>query len=322
MGLSGIHFRTPEDLRVAYENGLPGSHDDPRGRDSLFADHPELSFAARPDCVALRGSGAGKRALLWRYRDEVDPGALGMERQTTGDCVSHGSRNARDITRCVEIYRNGEAESYFARGATEPTYGARGHGGQGMSPALAARFEVEVGFLVRQEYPGVVDLSTYDSRIGTSWGRSGVPEPVKALCREHNVGNWVSPGSIEDARDLIANGFAGHGGQNVGFSTQPDKHGCSVPQGRWLHDMCTAGMDDTKEVYPELVFFVPNSWGEWNERPKNWPEDLYGPWVPGIIVCRASDYGPFVRDAYYYSDIDGYPPRTLPDLGSPREVLG
>ena len=74
-----------------------------------------------------------KRALLWRSREVYDPGALGKEAQTTGDCVSHGSRTSRDVTRSVEIHIDGEPEEYVARGATEPTYGARGHGGQGMA---------------------------------------------------------------------------------------------------------------------------------------------------------------------------------------------
>jgi len=65
-----------------------------------------------------------------------------------------------------------DAEDFVARGATEAIYGSRGHGGQGMSCSVAARFvHQNGGILVRKDY-GFVDLSKYNSRVGTRWGRS------------------------------------------------------------------------------------------------------------------------------------------------------
>ena len=77
----------------------------------------------------------------------------------TGDCVSHSTRNAVDISRAVEIHVDGERENWLARGATEAIYGCRGHGGQGMSCSRAATFVSQSGgVLVRKNYPGVADL--------------------------------------------------------------------------------------------------------------------------------------------------------------------
>jgi len=155
-------FQTPGQIVAAYENGLPGWQFNQETMDALMADRKALLFAEVAPHLA--GVGKGKRALLWRSREKYDPGAFGQESQTTGDCVSHGSRNAREVTRSVEIHIKREPEEFYKRTATEPTYGARGHGGQGMDPAQATRFENDFGFLFRQKYP-FVDLSVYDSRI-------------------------------------------------------------------------------------------------------------------------------------------------------------
>lgn len=177
------------------------------------------------------------------------------------NCTSHGSRNCRDTTRSVEIHIKGEPEEYFKRGATEPTYGARGHGGQGMDPARAARFERDEGWLVRQNYPGVVDLSKYKSSIGANWGRRGVPEEVKALCRENNVGELVVPKNVGQTLDALANGYAAHSGQNWGTSSKQPKDGINRKSASWSHDMATVGYDISKEFFKEEVLFVANSWG-------------------------------------------------------------
>jgi hypothetical protein len=275
---------------------------------------------------AIRGSGKGKQALLWRSREKFDPGAFGQEAQTTGDCTSHGSRNARDTTRSVEIHIKGEAESYYKRGATEPTYGARGDGGQGMSPSTASRFERDVGFLVRQNYPGVVDLSRYDSSIGTRWGSRGVPENVKKLCREHNVGSYTIPQTAEEARDLLGKGYAIHSGQNWGCSINSD--GVAQTSARWSHDMATVGMDDTQEHYPAkygCLFLVANSWGAWTSKPPKWNDAVYGPWPVGSFWVPEDIYARYFTGSgsiMAYSNVRGFPAQNLPDYGTPEGVLG
>jgi len=156
-----IPFRTPAEIVAAYNAGLPGWRFDPRTMGDLFADGKAELFAAT--APHLHGVGKGKMALLWRSREIFDPGAYGQEPQVRGSCVSHGSRNARDTTRAVEIHIKGEAEEYYRRGATEPTYAARGHRGEGMDPAVATRFEVDYGFLFRKKYP-FADLTQLNER--------------------------------------------------------------------------------------------------------------------------------------------------------------
>ena len=77
-------------LLNAYENGLTGYIESPRDK-AEFLDSQPWQYFDEPN---IKDSGKGQRALLWGYALACDP-RMFEERQTTGDCVSHGSRNAR-----------------------------------------------------------------------------------------------------------------------------------------------------------------------------------------------------------------------------------
>jgi len=314
-----VTFQTPEEIVAAYENGLPGWQFHRETMDALMADRKAVLFAeAAPH---LAGIGKGKMALLWRSREQFDPGAFGQEAQTRGSCVSHGSRNARDTTRAVEIHIKRDAEEYFRRGATEPTYASRGHNGEGMDPAVATRFEADCGFLFRQRYP-FADLSQLNEGLANA---RFLTEEVRATCRQHNVGRWVAPSTADEVKDLLYAGYALHSGQNFGVRATSDERGIAVPSGRWSHDMATVGYDDTREVYPVGVFLVVNSWGRWNQRPKVLPEDRYGPWPEGSFWVAEDVYARYFVGSgsiFAYCDIKGVPQKTLPDYGNLANVLG
>ena len=307
---------TPQQLQKVYEDGFPGAPEDPGNVDQLFSDGLVSTFSAVAGHLRdLHKQDDRKVVPLFLSREKVDPGAFGQEAQTTGDCVSHGSRNARDITRCIEFLIHGEAEVYEARGATEPTYGYRGHRGAGMDPARAARFETQTGWLLRKNYPGVVDLTTYNSRIGTGWGGRGVPRDVEALCNEHKVGKWIAPESLEEALDLFAAGYACHSGQNVGFSNSPNSKGIHPMRGRWNHDMASTGYDISKEVWPVDVVFVQNSWGDFNVQPESKFTERGWPRIPGCIVADAGDWWDRFGTCYFYADVEGIPAKDIVNWG-------
>jgi len=305
-------FNSSAELVRAYEaGGFAGYLPSMKDRDDFLATNPVRYFSTT-------NSGKGKRALLWGYVLKLDPAAF-TERQTVGDCVSHGSRNARDCTRAVSLLVHGSPFSWFRRTATEPTYGARGHGGEGMSPARASRFERDVGFMPRDNFPGVVDLTKYDGQIGTRWGRNGgVPPDVQTLCNRNKVGTIALVKSMDDAMDALYNGYGIHSGQMAAWSSKPGAkniHPRSSPG--WAHDMATVGYDDTHTFWPFRVWFIANSWAAWNTPVPNWPAD-YPPQVPGMIVTDDAGYATCIEaeDAWAYSDAQGYPPQTLPDLGT------
>jgi hypothetical protein len=314
---------SPQELLKLYENGFPGAPTNPIEYEKLFTDGIVLG----PDAVEelLRTNpGNNKRACLYRSRELFDPGAYGQESQTTGDCTSHGDRSARDTTRSIEIHIKGEAEEYYKRGATEPTYGYRGHGGQGMDPARAARFVTEYGFLVRQNYEGVVDLTKYNSNTGARWGGSGPPQEVLDLCKKHAVGKYLVPETSDEAIALFQNGYACHSGQNVGFNSTPTSNGIHAKQGTWNHDMATVGYDDTREIWPVRVYFVANSWATWNQQWSKWLNDieiqkLVGFPFDGMITVHGDVWEQYFlggRSIYFYSDIDGFPAKTIPNYGT------
>jgi hypothetical protein len=304
---------TPYSLLKAYDDGLTGYIMDMRAKHE-FLDGQKYQFFSEPN---IKGSGIGKRALLWQYAKKLDSRCF-TERQTTGDCVSHGSRNARDISRAVEILVKKEPEDWFRMGATEPTYGARGHGGEGMSPARASQFERDFGFLARTKYDGVVDLTNYNGSIGSRWGSSGVPENVKELCKKNKVGVISCVKTQADLMDAMFNGYAAHSGQYAAWDATSNSKGIhGRASGGWSHDMATVGYDDTKEFFPFRVWMIQNSWGPWNQKPKAWPKE-YGEWVPGMILTSADDYDVCVdsADCWTYGSIEGYPPQRLPDYGT------
>lgn len=237
------------------------------------------------------------------------------------NCTSHGDRNARDITRSVEIL-NGDSEKYYLRGATEPTYGARGHSGQGMDPYRAAKFVTEWGFLFRESYrdsgKGIsLDLSKYNANIGINWGRGGVPQEIKELCKQYNVGEFISPKAAEEALDLLAAGKACHSGQSWGTSDSQRSDGINRKSESWSHDMATGGYDLTREFFREEVVFVHNSWARWNEPNPVWlaHEDVYGKWIPGTIVVSLEEWEEYFVNSgsiHFYSDVKGFPISELP----------
>ena len=315
-------YQTPRQIEAAYAAGLPGWQFNQETMDDLWMDRVVKTVSG--EAPHILKVGAGKKAFLWRSRELFDPGAFGHEQQTTGDCVSHGSRGCFDTVRCVEIHIKKEPETFFLRTATEPPYGARGHSGQGMDPAKATRFTHDFGMMFRQKYASV-DLSKYNSKIGTDWGRNGVPADVKEECKKHDIGKWIAPRSVDEVKDLLYSGYALHSGQRFGVKNKSDRDGIAVQGSNWNHDMATVGYDDTQEVYPDCVFLVANSWGPWNVYPYVWPIDRYGQWPVGSFWVREELYAKYFvgsRSIFAYCDVKGVPQKKLPDYGDLTNVLG
>ena len=300
---------TPAELRRAYGGGFCGSLCDPEDVSKLLGELPHPLFGAAAH--ELRASGKGKVSLPFKSLLRFDPKFGPSESQTTGDCVSHATRNAVDVTRAVEIDVKKEPESFVARGATEAIYGSRGHGGQGMSCSRAARFVAEDGgLLLRQDYGDLVDLSTYNSDIGSRWGRRGVPAKVEEVARKHQVLTISLVTTIGEARDALANGYAISVCSGYGFSSRRDDNGYARQKGSWSHAMAWVACNDTK-AKGGPGFLVQNSWGAWNGGGKSYGQPNGSFWVDYDIAGKMlGDHGSWV-----FSDVDGFPPRKLPNYG-------
>lgn len=295
-------FETPEDILKEYNNGLLGATHDPVDMMKLMNELPKPFFGDIGSQIF--GTGKGLLSLPYKAVQHFFPAFGSDETQTTGDCVSHATRNAIDLTRAYEILHKKEKEVFLARGATEPIYGSRGHGGQGMHCSQAARFvNINGGFLLRENYSDIgVDLSKYNSNIGINWGTRGIPEKVISKSKEHQIGLVTTLNSIEQARDLLANGYGFSVCSNYGFSNVRDKNGISEVNGSWAHAMAWIACDDTHERLNETLFLVQNSWGIWNTGPKvhGQPEGSF--WIrQGVAEAMIGEGA-----AFAYSDFKGF----------------
>ncbi len=299
---------SPDELYKNYKNGFQGCIWEEHHFEHLMETlkYPLFGDASKK----IKNSGKGKLSVPYKSVYKFDKNPYN-ERQTTGDCVSHGTRNACDVSRAVEIHVDGDREGWIARGATEAIYGYRGHSGQGMSCSRAAEFVSKAGgILVRKDYKGVIDLTKYNSGIGAGWGLRGVPDKVLDLANDHQIKTVSLVRTIEEARDALANGYGIAVCSSFGFSNKRDKKGIANPSGSWAHCMAWIACDDTGS---EPLFLVQNSWGKWNDGGH--PE--WGPIPDGSFLIRSDVAAQMLagNGSYAFSNFDGFPLQKLPNYG-------
>ena len=299
---------SPQDLYNKYRKGFSGCLWEQHVYDHLMevSKYPLFGDASKK----IKSSGKGKLSIPYKSVLKFDKNPYN-ERQTTGDCVSHGTRNACDVSRAVEIDVHNEKEAWVARGATEAIYGARGHGGQGMSCSRAAEFvSKNGGILLRQNYKGVADFTKYNGNLGAGWGGRGLPDPVIDVANDHQIKTVSLVRTVEEARDALANGYGLAVCSNYGFSNKRDKKGIANVSGKWAHCMAWIACDDTGS---EPLFLVQNSWGKWNDGGH--PE--WGNIPDGSFLIKAEVAAGMLagNGSYAFSNFDGFPVQKLPDYG-------
>ena len=299
---------SPKDLYNNYKKGFSGCLWEEHVYEQLLENSKYAYF--KDGSKTIKNSGKGKLSTPFKSVLKFDKNPYN-ERQTTGDCVSHGTRNACDVSRAVEIDVNKEREGWIARGATEAIYGARGHGGQGMSCARAATFVSQSGgVLVRKNYKGVIDLTKYNGSLGAGWGSRGLPDPVIDLANDHQIKTVSLVRTVEEARDALANGYGLAVCSSYGFTDKRDKKGFARPSGSWAHCMAWIACDDTGDA---PSFLVQNSWGKWNDGGH--PD--WGPIPDGSFLITADVADGMLKQngSYAFSKFDGFPLQKLPDYG-------
>lgn len=282
---------------------------DPVHLDKLLGELPHPLFGAA--AFGIAGSGAGKLSTPFKSVLKFDAKAY-EERQTTGDCVSHGTRNAVDVTRAVEIDIKGEMEGWVTRGATEAIYGYRGFRGEGMDGSRAAKFVNVCGIALRQKYlDGKYDFSKYNSSIGTNWGGSGVPQDLVAILQKNKVTTISLATTLEQVRDALANGYGVACCSNWGFSSTRDSQGFAKPSGSWGHCMAWTACDD---VSSRPGILIQNSWGAWN----GGGHPSWGPIPDGSFLIDYDVAQKMInaQGTWIFSNVEGFPPQKLPNYGT------
>lgn len=266
---------TPEQLVEIYSNGFKGVRFDKSSFMAMRHITPRF-YTAFPDAL---GAGKGRLSAPWKAALALDAGFGYTEPQTTGDCVSHGTRNAGSIDYCIDAMF-GETK-FRGRFATENIYGYRGHSGQGADCARLASYVSQNGpggFLVRDKYSegsNSVDLSVYNGSIGHNWGRSGTPAWLNKIAAQNKAMRVYALKSVDEAIDALAMGFGISMCSGYGFDSTRNKDGLCEQQGGWAHCMAWVGVDDTDyahQTYGGPLFLVQNSWGKWNSGPKKYEQ--------------------------------------------------
>jgi len=309
-------FASPEDIVRAYNDGLVGSYCDPDATARLLRSLPMPLFGG-----TLAGSGEGKVSLPYKsvLHWEATTGRKPYdETQTTGDCVSMAVRGAADVARANDPDLH-STEDWVDRTATEPLYGARGHGGQGATCSRIVEWAHKTGgLMLRKKYDDLgVDLTEYNASIGMQWGSRGVPSGVTSEAKKHQIGTISLVTTWQQARDAIANGYGLVCCSDVGFAgMRRNDEGMIRPSGTWHHAMQWHGVDDTRPN--DCRFCIQNSWG-WNAHtgPKvhDQPEGSF--WIDQKTAQRMIAQG----GTYAVSNVVGFPKRTLRDWGA-KEILG
>ena len=301
-------FTTPRKILKTYQSGFVGTICDDEDVADLLGKLKTPLFGAA--AYSLYGSGEGKLSLPYKSLLKFDKGFGPSERQTTGDCVSHSTRNAIDLTRAVEIDVKKEPESFLTRSATEGIYQSRGHKRQGMSCSVAARYAHQKGGILLRKNYGSIDLSVYNSKIGAN---HLIPMEIYVdEANKHRVKTVSMITTIEEARDALANGYGISVCSGYGFSSRRDVNGIAKRGKGWSHAMAWIACADTRKVHRETLFLVQNSWGRWNSGPKTHGQPDGSFWI------RESDARAMLasRGSWVFSDVNGFPARELPNYGT------
>ena len=329
--LKGVHTGTQ--LLRAYSRGFPGVYSDPEEREKFL---DIMDYTVGMDAAADAGwmdDGKGKLVVPFKNIEMLFPGAQPGPAQRRGDCVSHSSANAAEITLAADIV-SGEPDEETGKieGApeiseegvkqgvlsTEAIYWWRGHGGDGWSCAHAGRVMCqESGMWLRKDYPEFgFDLTRYSARLAGKWGRSEPPESIKNFGLKHRIRQATELDSFEEVRDFLYEGYGISTCGGEGWSSSRDKNGFSKRRGSWSHAMAFIGADDRdviKEKYGEPLVLIMNSWGHWNSggtRILNTTMDI----PAGSFWAKWSDCKR--RYMVAYSGANGWPARKLPDWGA------
>lgn len=268
-----------------YKQGFSGAMYNPAVKEDFLGYLAGKGFDPVGSSVAhangFAGSGAGKLILPFLNVLKLWPKCWGGPYQRTGDCVGWGGRNAILISMAGDIV-GGELDEKSGRPEVRPEitadaelnsvlsseslYWYRGHGGEGWHCSAAAKTSIEKGFLLRKNYPELgIDLTKYDVRIATKWGRSQPPANVQEVAKPRHVRNATELHSHDEVRDFLANHFGVNTCSSICGNERKGRDANGVTDFTRIggHSQALIGYDDradTIQQYGEPLVLWLNSW--------------------------------------------------------------
>jgi hypothetical protein len=231
------------------------------------------------------------------------------DQKSVGSCVSFGTASAIEHLLCVQIASGASEE--FRDLAQEVIYGGSrveiGGGtirGDGSIGAWAAKFVTTYGVVARGKY-GQYDLRSYDESRCREYGRSGVPDELEPLARQHPVKDASNVRSWDECKAAIRNGYPIAVCSSQGFTMQRDAEGFCKASGTWAHCMAIIGIRGGSRPGA----FLLNSWGGSAHTGPRGPGDPSpaGFWADAAVVDRMLKQG----DSWAFSHAVGFPARKL-----------
>ena len=238
-----------------------------------------------------------------------------VNQRDVGCCVGAGFKHASDALQAIQIVGGKPGE--FRPASVEAIYGGSrvevGGGrlsGDGSVGAWAAKYLKNYGVLPMQRYPltgspVVADLTTFSPAKAREWGRTGVPNSLEALAREHPVKGIAQVRTWEECRKALTQGYPVTVCSDQGFTMKRDANAFCSPQGSWAHCMCILGVRGGTRPGG----FVLNSWGDQAHTGPVYPASmpLAGFWADASVIDRMLSQG----DSYALSEAVGFPAKKL-----------
>lgn len=316
-----------------YGSGFAGAFQEPEQREKFVAALPVASGMAVASQFGLTETGKGKLSLPYIFAHKHYPKCWPSPAQETGSCVSKAAKNCSIVLIGVESELatpdpvTGKVEGWPVVSAkaeengvvaSEPSYGYRGHSGQGASCGRLQNYMVSKGgVILRKNYTEIgIDLEEADDMLGAGWGWNGTPEKLNAIGREHQIRTATECENHEVCRDFVANGYPIWVCSDYGFSSSRDANGYSRRSGSWSHSWIVAGYDDrdqTKQMYGGPLFLFLHDWGgSWNSGGRR----ILGTNIDIPLGCFWSDARLLDNcETTAMSSLNGWPRQKLPDWG-------
>lgn len=282
--------------------------DDPDAVGEVVSELEYQSFGATP-AADIRFEDIPDHVHGWEvYKSAAGQDWPEFNQGQIGSCVSFGTTQAilfsmsaeriagqgeRVVTPCMEaIY-----------GGSRVEVGGGKLNGDGSIGAWAAKWIKNWG-IIPQDVFGEYDLTKYKVDRCREWGKTGVPDVLEPIAKEHPIADYVPVLTFENACKALASGYGINVCSRQGFSLERDQEGFCKPEGTWAHSMAFIGYRKGKR--PGL--FVVNSWGfKTTTGPTPGDSPKSGWWVDASVADRMLRGG----DSFAYADVKGFPIKKI-----------
>lgn len=276
---------------------------------------PEFALQVVGDHVA---DSSGAIVKLWEHARQINNGQhFPTVRQLVGDCVAAGACQALRYAQAVDIatgrmpanqWRDLDIPWIYGISRTAEDLGARRLGRSDGSIGRWAALGVQRYGVLAADAQGVPQYTAERSR---TWGYDGPPAVHHWQAITARVRDIAQVTTYEQARDALANGYPITIASTVGFRMQPvvrDGRHWGQRSGRWAHQMCLIGIDDTARSpfdRRQGAAYCLNSWGPTAHGNPADDAPPGGFWIDRTTIEQILRAG----DSYALSNFDGFPAR-------------